>query len=139
MDRVQGAPAEAEPANPKKGIPAPKSDKIIKHGLWYDFLYTSFLDGKSYDRMVREILLADDSKEELKSASKFFHDRDCEPNTLTRDIGRLFFGMDMQCNQCHDHPSDVWKRNNFHELAAYFARSTSFERYVGGRFQTPSG
>jgi hypothetical protein len=101
-----------------------RADKIIKHGQWYDFLYTSFLDGKPYDRMVREILLADDSKDELKSASKFFHDRECEPNVLTRDIGRMFFGMDMQCNQCHDHPViDDYTIGDYYGLYAFVGRT----------------
>jgi hypothetical protein len=101
-----------------------RADKIIKHGLWYEFLYSSFLDGKPYDRMVREILLADDSKEELKPASKFFHDRDCEPNVMTRDIGRLFFGMDMQCNQCHDHPViDDYSIGDYYGLYAFVGRT----------------
>jgi len=28
----------------------------------------------------------------------------------------------MQCANCHDHPTDQWKREQFHELAAYFPR-----------------
>jgi hypothetical protein len=34
----------------------------------------------------------------------------------------VFLGIQIQCAQCHDHPSDQWKRVQFHELAAYFAR-----------------
>jgi len=101
-----------------------RADKIIKHGLWYDFLYSSFLEGKPYDAMVREILLADDSKDELKPASKFFHDRECEPNVMTRDVGRLFFGMDMQCNQCHDHPViDDYTIGDYYGLYAFVGRT----------------
>jgi hypothetical protein len=38
------------------------------------------------------------------------------------ETSRIFLGIQIQCAQCHDHPSDVWKRVQFHELAAYFAR-----------------
>jgi hypothetical protein len=38
------------------------------------------------------------------------------------ETSRVFLGIQIQCAQCHDHPSDVWKRQQFHELAAYFAR-----------------
>src|SRR5262249_10519391 len=31
-------------------------------------------------------------------------------------------GIQLECAQCHDHPTDIWKRQQFHELAAYFAR-----------------
>ena len=35
---------------------------------------------------------------------------------------RVFLGIQLQCANCHDHPSDVWKREQFHQLAAYFPR-----------------
>ena len=30
--------------------------------------------------------------------------------------------MQIQCAQCHNHPTDRWKREQFHELAAFFPR-----------------
>lgn len=38
------------------------------------------------------------------------------------DTSRVFLGIQIQCAQCHDHPSDQWKRVQFHELAAFYAR-----------------
>jgi len=38
------------------------------------------------------------------------------------ETSRVFLGIQINCAQCHDHPFDVWKREQFHELAAYFAR-----------------
>lgn len=40
----------------------------------------------------------------------------------TAETSRIFLGIQIQCAQCHDHPSDVWQRQQFHQLAAYFAR-----------------
>lgn len=99
-------------------------EKMIKSAEWYDYLYTSFADRKPYDVMVREILTADDVDPKLRPASKFFHDRDSEPNVMTRDIGRLFFGMDMQCNQCHDHPIvDDYRISDYYGLYAFVNRT----------------
>lgn len=36
---------------------------------------------------------------------------------------RVFLGIQLQCAQCHDHPSDIWKQEQFHQLAAFFART----------------
>ena len=33
----------------------------------------------------------------------------------------IFLGVQIQCAQCHDHPSDPWKRQQFHEFAAFFS------------------
>jgi Protein of unknown function (DUF1549)/Protein of unknown function (DUF1553) len=43
-------------------------------------------------------------------------------NERAAETSRIFLGIQIQCAQCHDHPSDQWKRVQFHELAGYFAR-----------------
>ncbi len=45
------------------------------------------------------------------------------PVERAAEVSRIFLGMQIQCAQCHDHPSDIWKREQFHEFAAYFART----------------
>ena len=32
---------------------------------------------------------------------------------------QVFLGTQMQCAQCHDHPTDVWSQKDFYQLAAY--------------------
>jgi len=49
------------------------------------------------------------------------------------ETSRVFLGIQIQCAQCHDHPSDVWKREQFHEFAAYFARVQSRPFQDGGK------
>jgi hypothetical protein len=44
------------------------------------------------------------------------------PEERAAETSRIFMGIQIQCAQCHDHPSDVWKRQQFHEFTAYFAR-----------------
>lgn len=41
----------------------------------------------------------------------------------TAEMSRIFLGIQIQCAQCHDHPYDRWKREQFHELAAFFPRT----------------
>src|ERR1041385_2834513 len=38
------------------------------------------------------------------------------------ETSRILLGIQINCAQCHDHPFDAWKREQFHELAAYFAQ-----------------
>jgi hypothetical protein len=52
-------------------------------------------------------------------ASRFGGDANVE---RAAETSRIFLGIQIQCAQCHDHPTDVWKRQQFHELVAYFAR-----------------
>jgi hypothetical protein len=41
---------------------------------------------------------------------------------FTAEVSRIFLGIQIQCAQCHNHPTDRWKREQFHELAAFFPR-----------------
>jgi hypothetical protein len=45
-----------------------------------------------------------------------------ETSDVTAEISRIFTGIQIQCAQCHDHPTDRWQRTQFHELAAFFPR-----------------
>jgi len=44
------------------------------------------------------------------------------PEETVSEISRIFMGVQIQCAQCHDHPTDRWKREQFHQLAAFFPR-----------------
>ncbi|MEO8494676.1 MAG: DUF1549 domain-containing protein, partial [Planctomycetota bacterium] len=44
------------------------------------------------------------------------------PEDVTAEVSRIFLGIQIQCAQCHDHPTDRWKRQQFHELTAFFPR-----------------
>jgi hypothetical protein len=51
------------------------------------------------------------------------------------DTTRLFLGIQLECAQCHDHPTDIWKRQQFHELAAYYARLNDVQALPTGDSQ----
>ena len=44
-------------------------------------------------------------------------------NERAAETSRIFLGIQIQCAQCHDHPNDIWKQRQFHEFAAFFART----------------
>jgi len=45
-----------------------------------------------------------------------------ETADIAAEVSRVFNGIQIQCAQCHDHFTDRWKRNQFHEFAAFFPR-----------------
>ncbi len=90
-------------------------------------LRTSFADNKPWDVLIREILSADGTDPKTRPAAKFLLDRDAEPNQSTRDIARLFLGMNLQCAQCHDHPLvEHYKQADFYGVFAFLSRTTVF-------------
>lgn len=57
-----------------------------------------------------------------------------EPDEVASEVSRIFLGIQIQCANCHDHPTDSWKRDQFHGLAAFFPR-VRLDR--GGNVQPP--
>ncbi len=104
-----------------------RRDAKVPRAAWEGYLNGVFAENRPYDEFVRELLSADGVDPKQRAAAKFFLDRDFEPNLVTRDIGRLFLGRDMQCAQCHDHPhvSD-FKQADYFGILAFLNRSFLF-------------
>jgi hypothetical protein len=45
------------------------------------------------------------------------------PEAFATRVTKTFFGVRLQCAQCHDHPFDAWKRGDFYGLASFGART----------------
>jgi len=94
-----------------------------------DWLTTEFRAGTGWDKITRDILTASGEiryDEPGKNGQAFFlasRKGNDAVTDLTGETARIFLGIQMQCAQCHDHPSDIWTRQQFHELAAFYART----------------
>lgn len=104
-----------------------RPDTHVTKVEWQKYLQASFAANKPFDQLAREILSADGIDAALRPAAKFVMDRNAEPNLLARDTSRIFFGMDLQCAQCHDHPLvDHYLQTDYHGMYAFFQRTTLF-------------
>jgi hypothetical protein len=45
-----------------------------------------------------------------------------DPERLAARTARAFLGVRLDCAQCHDHPFQAWKRQDFQGLAAFFGQ-----------------
>lgn len=104
-----------------------RPDQRVPSTEWQAYLLTAFAENRPWNQLIGEILSADGSDPKTRPAAKFLLDRDGEVNQITRDVSRLFFGRNLQCAQCHDHPlvSD-YKQEHYYGLAAFFNRTTLF-------------
>ena len=109
-----------------------RPDKYVTTAEWRDYLATSFEENKPLSVLVSEILGADGVDQELRPAAKFYLDRAVEKDTLVRDMGRLFLGMNLQCAQCHDHPDiNDYLHQHYHGLSVFVAGSKTFRQPDG--------
>jgi len=97
-----------------------------------------------YDAIVRELLTVPlDTGRPMNSPLDgmgtatplgFFQSKQVKPENLAAATSRMFLGLRIECAQCHDHPQDVWKRQQFWGYAAFFAgieRVDRNEEFVG--------
>ncbi|MDG2127362.1 MAG: DUF1549 domain-containing protein [Fuerstiella sp.] len=104
-----------------------RPDKHIKSDEWRNYLRQSFAQNKPWDQLVSEMLTADGTDEKTRPAARFLLDREMKTDTMTRDLGRIFLGRDLQCAQCHDHPNiEGYLQRHYHGLAAFLNRSYLF-------------
>jgi hypothetical protein len=92
---------------------------------WSTFLRSSLAVNKPWNQLVREIVAADGRDPATAGALKFFADSGREnPDQITRDVGRLLLGMDLQCAHCHDHPAiRDYKQADYFGLFAFLKQT----------------
>jgi len=97
------------------------------HPDWTRFLQRAFETNRPWDVMARQILSPDSENEETRGAAYFYTKRlenygqnPVDLPRLTRDVGRLFLGVDLQCAQCHNHLTvPDYKQQHYHGLLAF--------------------
>lgn len=117
-----------------------RANTHVPQDEWQAWLLKSVRDNKPWNVLAREILTADGDTPENRAAARFYLDRGAEPHVVTRDLGRVFFGRDMQCNQCHDSPivADFLQRD-YHGLLAIASSSYAVTKKVAEKDVTVLG
>ncbi len=90
-----------------------------------DYLRRSIRAGKPWDAIFREVLVGPWDTPDRKPATKFLELRAKDLDKLTTDATRVFFGVDVSCARCHDHPLvDDWKQDHYYGMASFFHRTS---------------
>lgn len=106
------------------------------------WLRDQFSRNAPYDQVVRDLLTAPVDQANNRafgdgSASPvaFYLAKEAKAENLASASARVFLGLRLECAQCHDHPFSTWTRDQFWELAAFFAGIRAQDR--GNGFVTP--
>ncbi len=96
------------------------------------YLRGSFLKNKPYDRFVTEMVTATGNnkfgEDGFNGAVNFLSGKIEEGKEktaiqATAKTAQIFMGLQVQCTQCHNHPFNDWKQNQFWELNAFFRQT----------------
>ena len=96
-----------------------ENDKQANYPLFEKWLAGQFQENRPWDQIATSIITATGRNDE-NGATAFAIAEEGSAVEMAGEVSRIFLGIQIQCAQCHDHPNDPWKRQQFHEFAAFF-------------------
>lgn len=96
----------------------PNDGDFRKYLLW------AVKENRSWDVMFRDMLVGDEADENRKHALTFIKSRARELDDMLNDTAIVFFGVNVTCAKCHDHPlTPDWKQHHYFGMASFFNRT----------------
>ena len=93
-------------------------------GEWREYLLKSARQNRPWNLMFRDMLIGNEDDPEAKGATAFVRVRAKELDELTNDTSSIFFGVNVSCAKCHDHPLvEDWKQDHYFGMASFFQRT----------------
>jgi hypothetical protein len=91
-----------------------------------------------YDRLAYELIAAKGVSKPGESGFNGFVNflaGNLDENAVqaTAKTSQIFLGLQIQCTQCHNHPFNEWKQNQFWEMNAFFRQTRALRRFKDGR------
>jgi len=110
---------------------------LVSYRSVADYLQAAFNENLPWNEIATAFITAKgDAKE--NGATGLIMSQMARPEETVGEISRILTGIQIQCAQCHDHPTDEWTREQFHELAAFFPRVGVRRNRTGGDKQNRS-
>ena len=109
------------------GILGQRSQKHIWH--WRDWIIESLNEDKDYDRMIVEMLAADEATPMDQAALRatgflarnYFHfDRNRWLDNTVEHMSKAFLGLTLNCCRCHDHKYDPLLQRDYYAMRGVF-------------------
>ena len=87
---------------------------------YHQWLHQQVRDNTGYDELARTVILATGDSHLVGPAN--FYRTVKGPRKQAEFMSEVFMGSRLRCANCHDHPLDRWTQDDYHGLAAIFAR-----------------
>jgi hypothetical protein len=99
-----------------------------------EYLAKAFAENRSWDRMFREMLTGEPGDVKQEGSIRFVAARANDQDKLTSDTSVLFFGVNVSCAKCHDHPLvPDWKQDHYYGMLSFFSRTFDVGEFLGER------
>jgi hypothetical protein len=87
---------------------------------YYNWLHDKLAKNVPINEIARELISASGSNFENPAAN--YYQLETDPIKLTEDSAQAFFGIRLQCAQCHNHPFDRWTMEDYRGFMAFFTQ-----------------
>jgi len=111
-----------------------------------EYLRLAIAENRPWDDIFRDLIVGDETDPRRKGASRFLKARAQDTDRLTSDVSSLFFGVNVSCARCHDHPRvEDWKQDHYFGMKSFLDRTIEVGSFVGEReygavtFKTTAG
>jgi len=102
-----------------------------KNGSLRDYLLVAMKENRQWDRMFREMMLPDEA---MKGSTEFLRPRLTDADKLTNEVSVSFFGVNVSCAQCHDHPLvKDWTQDHFFGMKSFLTRTYDASGFIAER------
>ncbi|QDT31714.1 DUF1549 and DUF1553 domain-containing protein [Thalassoglobus polymorphus] len=111
-------------------IPEADADQQIRVALpgFESWLRSRVAENRNFAEIVEEMLTLPFDQQAMLGLNQlnqstpvaFYQAKEAKPERLAAATSRLFLGIRLDCAQCHDHPFDSWKQDQFWKYAAFF-------------------
>ncbi len=88
--------------------------------VFHHWIRQSIAEGKPLNEFARQLIASRGSTYRNPPANFYRALRDSR--TRAEATAQVFLGIRLQCAGCHNHPYDRWTQDDYHRLAAFFAR-----------------
>ncbi len=88
--------------------------------LYFNWLQDKIAKNVPVNEWVQEILGANGGT--FKNPVTNYYQNETDILKVSENVAQVFMGMRIQCSQCHNHPFDRWKMDDYYGFAAFFSQ-----------------
>jgi hypothetical protein len=100
----------------------PASANYLRWQMFDRWLVDQVRRNRPWDEIVTALVTATGINDECAPVN-YLTAQYGNPVEIASTTSRVFLGVQIQCAQCHDAKTETWRREQFHELVAFFGRA----------------
>lgn len=106
--------------------------RMVDRPALTEWLRKQFAANQPWNQVVYDLVTASGSNKENGAVNFTLAHLEFGAAPLTSRTTRLFLGQQIQCTQCHDHPSNDWKQGDFWGINAFFQGLKAEDKNLAG-------